>query len=82
MLDGPINGAAFRASIEQFLAPTLNPDGIVIADNSPSHTVADIREAIAVWGASLAFLPSYSPDQNPIAQIFAKLKALPRKTEP
>ncbi len=82
VLDGPINGVAFRAYIEQFLAPTLNPDDIVIADNLPSHKVAGIREAIAARGASLAFLPSYSPDQNPIEQVFAKLKALLRKTEP
>jgi transposase len=82
VLDGPINGAAFRAYIEQFLAPTLSPDDIVIADNLPSHKVAGIRDAIAARGASLAFLPSYSPDQNPIEQVFAKLKALLRKTEP
>ncbi len=82
VLDGPINGAAFRAYIEQFLAPTLSPDDIVIADNLPSHKVAGIREAIAARGAAFTFLPSYSPDQNPIEQVFAKLKALLRKTEP
>jgi len=82
VLEGPINGAAFRAYIEQFLTPTVRPDDIVIADNLPSHKVAGIRDTIAARGASLAFLPSYSPDQNPIEQVFAKLKAMLRKTQP
>jgi transposase len=82
VLDGPINGAAFRAYIQQFLAPTLSPGDIVIADNLPSHKVAGVREAIAARGAEFALLPSYSPDQNPIEQVFAKLKAMLRKTAP
>ena len=82
VLDGPINGAAFRAYIEQFLAPTLGPADIVIADNLGSHKVAGVREAINATGAEFVLLPSYSPDQNPIEQVFAKLKALLRKTAP
>lgn len=82
VLDGPVNGAAFRAYIEQFLAPTLSPGDIVIADNLPSHKVAGIREAIQARSAEFLLLPPYSPDQNPIEQVFAKLKALLRKTAP
>lgn len=82
VLDGPINGAAFRAYIQQFLAPTLSPGDIVIADNLPSHKVAGVSEAIAERGAEFLLLPPYSPDQNPIEQVFAKLKAMLRKTAP
>ena len=82
MLDRPINGAAFRAYVQQFLAPVLSPGDIVIADNLPSHKVAGVSEAIAAQGAELLLLPPYSPDQNPIEQVFAKLKALLRKTAP
>jgi transposase len=82
VLDGAINGAVFRAYIEQFLAPTLGPNDIVLADNLASHKVAGVREAITARGAELIFLPAYSPDQNPIEQAFAKLKALLRKTAP
>jgi transposase len=82
VLDGPINGAAFLAYIKQFLAPTLSADDVVIADNLPSHKVAGVREAVAAAGATFMLLPSYSPDQNPIEQVFAKLKALLRKTTP
>jgi transposase len=82
VLDGAINGRSFRAYIEQFLAPTLQPGDIVIADNLASHKVAGVRDAIEARGASLLFLPPYSPDLNPIEQVFAKLKALLRKAEP
>lgn len=82
VLDGPINGAAFCAYIQQFLAPVLSPGDIVIADNLPSHKVAGIREAIAERGADFLLLPAYSPDQNPIEQVFAKLKAMLRKAAP
>jgi transposase len=73
-LDGPMDGACFRAYIEQFLVPTLRPGDIVI-----SHKVAGIRQAIESAGAELRYLPAYSPDLNPIEQAFAKLKALLRK---
>jgi transposase len=82
VLDGAINGESFRAYVEQFLAPTLTAGDIVIADNLGSHKVAGVREAIQARGASLLFLPAYSPDLNPIEQVFAKLKALLRRTEP
>lgn len=80
VLDGAINGEAFRAYVEQFLAPTLAPGDIVIMDNLASHKVAGVREAIEACGASLLYLPPYSPDLNPIEQSFAKFKALLRKT--
>jgi transposase len=79
VLDGPIDGESFRAYIEQFLAPALRPGQIVIMDNLASHKVAGIREAIEAVGASVRYLPRYSPDLNPIEQLFAKLKALLRK---
>jgi transposase len=82
VLDGPIDGATFRAWIEQFLAPTLDVGDIVVADNLGSHKVAGVREAIDARGASMLFLPSYSPDLNPIEQLFAKLKALIRRLAP
>lgn len=79
VLDGAINGDAFRAYTEQILAPTLAPGDIVIMDNLGSHKVAGVREAVEARGASLLYLPPYSPDLNPIEQSFAKLKALIRK---
>jgi transposase len=82
VLDGPINGRAFLAWVEQFLAPTLQPGQIVIADRLGSHKVAGVREAIEARGAELMLLPPYSHDFNPIEQVFAKLKALLRKAEP
>jgi transposase len=82
VLDGAINGRAFRAYIEQFLAPTLAPGDIVLADNLASHKVKGVREAIESRGASLLFLPAYSPDLNPIEQVFAKFKQLIRGAMP
>ncbi len=82
VLDGAINGNAFRAYVEQFLAPTLTPGDIVIADNLGSHKVAGVRKAIEARGASLLFLPAYSPDMNPIEQALAKLKQLIRSAAP
>lgn len=79
VLDGPMTGEAFRAYVEQFLAPTLLPGDVVVMDNLAAHKVAGVREAIAAAGASLLYLPPYSPDLNPIEQMFAKLKALLRK---
>ena len=79
VFDGPINGAAFRAWIEQALAPTLAPGDIVILDNLGSHKVAGVRAAVEARGAELVYLPPYSPDLNPIEQVFAKLKHLLRK---
>ena len=82
VFDGPINGAAFRAWTEQALAPTLEPGDIVILDNLGSHKVAGVKQAIEARGAELVYLPPYSPDLNPIEQVFAKLKhLLPRARE-
>lgn len=79
VVDGPINGEVFLAYVQQHLAPTLKPGDIVIMDNLSSHKVTGVREAIEAVGASLMFLPPYSPDFNPIEQVFSKLKALLRK---
>jgi transposase len=79
LYDGPINGERFRAYVEQFLAPTLGPGDVVILDNLGSHKGKAVRQAIRAAGARLVFLPKYSPDLNPIEQIFAKFKTLLRK---
>jgi len=79
VLDGPINGQSFTAWVEQFLVPTLNPGDVVIMDNLGSHKGQAARQAIRSAGARLLFLPPYSPDLNPIEQVFAKLKLLLRK---
>jgi transposase len=80
VLDGPINGRAFSAWVHQVLVPELRPGDIVVMDNLGSHKVAGIREAIEAAGAELRYLPPYSPDFNPIEQVFAKFKAGLRKT--
>lgn len=82
VIDGPINGASFRAYIEQFLVPTLSPGDVVVMDNLGSHKGQAVRRLIRSAGAKLFFLPRYSPDLNPIEQVFAKLKTLLRKTDP
>jgi len=74
VLDGAINGVTFRAYVEQFLAPTLRAGDIVVLDNLGSHKVRGVREAIEACGATLRYLPPYSPDLNPIEQAFSKLK--------
>jgi len=79
VLDGPMTGPAFRAYIEQFLAPALSPGDVVVLDNLAAHKVDGVRQAIAAAGAFVLYLPPYSPDLNPIEQLFAKLKALLRK---
>lgn len=79
VIDGPINGESFRAYVEQILLPTLAPGDIVIMDNLGSHKGRAIRNAIRSAGAHRLLLPPYSPDLNPIEQVFAKLKALLRK---
>jgi transposase len=82
VLNQAMNGLAFKAWVEKSLAPTLAQGDMVVADNLGSHKVAGIREAIEARGARLLFLPPYSPDLNPIEQVFAKLKALLRKAAP
>jgi transposase len=74
VFDGPINGTSFTAYVEQVLVPTLKPGDIVVLDNLGSHKGKAARQAIRKAGARLLFLPKYSPDLNPIEQLFAKLK--------
>lgn len=79
VLDGPINRLAFQAYVEQVLVPELRPGDIVVMDNLSSHKGPQVRQMIEAAGATLMFLPPYSPDFNPIENAFAKLKALLRK---
>ena len=79
LLDGPVNGESFRVYVEQVLVPTLGRGDVVIMDNLGSHRGPAIRQAIRSAGAKLILLPKYSPDLNPIEQVFAKLKHLLRK---
>jgi transposase len=78
VFDGAINADLFLAYVEQVLVPTLTPDDIVVMDNLSSHKKPAVRQAIEQAGASVRFLPAYSPDLNPIEQLFAKPKALLR----
>jgi transposase len=81
VLDGPINGEAFKVYVETQLLKTLKPGDIVVADNLGSHKNKAVRKLIRDAGAHLLFLPAYSPDLNPIEQVFAKLKTLLRKAD-
>jgi transposase len=78
VLEGALDGPAFLAYVERFLAPALRPGDVLLMDNLSSHKVAGVREAVEAAGATLRYLPSYSPDLNPIEQVFAKLKAMLR----
>lgn len=79
VLDGPMNGRAFLAYVQQVLTPTLQRGDIVVMDNLPAHKTQDVRQAITAAGAQLFLLPPYSPDLNPIEMVFAKLKTLLRQ---
>lgn len=79
LLDGAMNGESFLTYVTQVLVPTLSPGDIVVCDNLSSHKVAGVAEAIQASGASLRYLPPYSPDLNPIEMAFAKLKAHMRR---
>ncbi len=81
LLDGPIDGVSFRTYVEKVLVPTLKPGDIVIMDNLGSHKGKAVHQTIRGAGAKLFFLPKYSPDLNPIEQLFSKLKHLLRKAE-
>jgi transposase len=81
VIDGPINGAIFLAWVVQFLVPTLRVGDIVVLDNLGSHKTPLVRRAIKDAGAHRLLLPPYSPDLNPIEQVFAKLKTLLRKAD-
>jgi transposase len=79
VLEGPIDGESFRTYVAEVLVPTLKPGDIVIMDNLGSHKGKAVRRLIRAAGAKLLFLPKYSPDLNPIEQVFAKLKHLLRQ---
>jgi len=79
VVTGSMDGKAFLAYVRQCLAPTLSEGDVVILDNVPTHKVKGVREALRAVGAGLLYLPAYSPDLNPIEQVFSKLKALLRK---
>jgi transposase len=81
VFDGPINGVSFLAWVRQALVPTLRSGDLVVMDNLGAHKVDGVREAIEAAGAELAYLPPYSPDLDPIEQVFAKLEALLRKAK-
>ena len=81
LLDGPINGQIFLAWVRTFLVPTLRAGDVVVMDNLGSHRGKLVRQAIREAGARLVFLPKYSPDLNPIEQVFSKLKHLLRKAQ-
>ena len=81
LFDGPINGEAFAAYVRDFLVPTLSPGDVMIMDNLGSHRGKAVRQAIREAGAKLIFLPKYSPDLNPIEQVFSKLKHLLRRAQ-
>jgi transposase len=82
VFDGPIENASFLAYVEQVLGPTLRPGDVVVLDNLAVHKQPEVRAAIERAGARLRFLPPYSPDFNPIEQVFAKLKAFLRAVRP
>ena len=79
VLDGPMDGDAFRVYINEVLGPTLKRGDVVVLDNLPAHHVAGIREAVTAKRAQLFYLPPYSPDLNPIEMAFSKLKGLLRQ---
>jgi len=81
VFDQPINGESFLAWVKEFLVPTLKPNDFVIMDNLSSHKVEGVLDAIRQTGAKVFYLPPYSPDLNPIEQVFAKIKTLLRKAE-
>ncbi len=82
VIDGAMDGPAFRAYVETILVPELRPGDVVIMDNLPAHKVAGVRQAIEEAKATLLYLPAYSPDFNPIEMAFSKLKALLRAAAP
>ena len=81
VLDGPIDRASFLVYVQDVLAPTLSPGDIVVADNLACHKHPQVRRILRAVGARLLLLPKYSPDLNPIEQVFAKLKHLLRKAQ-
>lgn len=82
LIDRPMTGGIFRQWLEECLIPEMAPGSIVVADNLPAHKVASIRKCLEKAGMGLLYLPPYSPDLNPIEQVFAKIKALLRRMAP
>ena len=82
VVDGAMNGELFRAYVRQHLAAALRPGDVVVMDNLPSHKVAGVAEAVHGAGAEVVYLPPYSPDLNPIEQVFSKAKAEIRRRKP
>ena len=82
LLEGAMTGAAFETYVEQVLAPTLKPGEIVLMDNLSAHKGTPVRAAIEARGASLEYLPPYSPDWNPIEKCWSKVKAALRRARP
>lgn len=82
VLDGAMDGNAFRTYVQHVLAPTLRRGDVVVLDNLPAHKVAGVREAITARRAQVFYLPPYSPDMNPIEMAFSKLKTLLRHEPP
>ena len=82
VIDGAVNGELFRAYVRQHLAPAPRPGDLVVMDNLPSRKVAGMAEAVRGVGAELVYLPPYSPDLNPVEQVFAKAKAEIRRRKP
>ena len=78
-IDGAINGEVFLTYIRRILAPTLRKGDIVAMDNLGSHKIPGVREAIEAMGATLVYIPPYSPDLNPIEMLFSKIKSILRK---
>lgn len=79
VMDGPMDGTTFLSYVKEVLCPVLRPGDCVIADNLSSHKVSGVKEAVALVGATIIYLPPYSPDFNPIEKLFSKLKACLRK---
>jgi len=79
VVDGPVDGELFLAWVERFRCPTLRRGDIVILENLSSHTVDGVQQAIALAGATVLYLPPYSPGLNPLEKFFSKLKSLLRK---
>lgn len=82
VFEGPMDGEMFLAWVRQGLAPTLQPDDVVILDNLATHKVAGVREAVQAVGARLLYLPPYSPDFNPIENLWSKIKSILRRLCP
>ena len=78
LIDTPMTGLIFRQWLPNYLIPEMQPGSIVVCDNLPAHKVAGIRQCVEDAGKGLLYLPPYSPDFNPIEQVFAMVKALPR----